>query len=283
MTLQIRRHSGAAGFLARARDWLLEAEAEHNLILGVAERLASAPSGHEPSAYLATVEDARGVVGCAFRTPPYKLGLTRMPLEAVPALVEDVAGVYDTVPIVLGPEDVARAFAERWCERKGTAAPIPGMRQRVYELRQVNWPSARPAGTLRRADRRDLERIVEWITAFNAEAGTALPRAREQAEERIDTGAFFLWEDGEPRTMAAWVGQTPHGKRVGAVYTPPRWRRRGYASAAVAELSQRLLDEGNAYCFLYTDLSNPTSNGIYQRLGYRPVCDVVDYHLELEG
>ena len=61
------------------------------------------------------------------------------------------------------------------------------------------------------------------------------------------------------------------------VYTPPELRGHGYASAVVAALSQRLLDAGHQYCALYTDLANPTSNSIYQKIGYTPVSDAVEY------
>ena len=71
--------------------------------------------------------------------------------------------------------------------------------------------------------------------------------------------------------------QKQSGIRIGPVYTPPALRGRGYASACVARLSQDKLDEGRTFCFLYTDLSNPTSNHIYQEIGYEPVCDVADY------
>ena len=76
--------------------------------------------------------------------------------------------------------------------------------------------------------------------------------------------------------MAAAVETTPNGTRVGYVYTPPSFRGRGYASATVASLSQQLLDGRRRFCFLYTDLANPTSNAIYQRIGYQPVAEVVD-------
>jgi predicted GNAT family acetyltransferase len=77
--------------------------------------------------------------------------------------------------------------------------------------------------------------------------------------------------------MAAHTGPTPNGVRVGAVYTPPELRGRGYASACTAAVTQRLLADGRRFCFLFTDLSNPTSNSIYQKIGYRPVCDVDQY------
>ena len=56
----------------------------------------------------------------------------------------------------------------------------------------------------------------------------------------------------------------------------PEFRGRGYASNCVAALTQKMLDQGRKFCFLYTDLSNPTSNKIYQQIGYRPVCDWMD-------
>jgi len=80
--------------------------------------------------------------------------------------------------------------------------------------------------------------------------------------------------------MVGAVRDTPHTTGIGAVYTPPRFRGRGYATAAVATLSRQLLDGGRSSCFLYTDLANPVSNAIYRRVGYEPLQDVVDIAIE---
>jgi hypothetical protein len=61
------------------------------------------------------------------------------------------------------------------------------------------------------------------------------------------------------------------------VYTPPELRGRGYASALTAHVSAEQLAAGRSFCFLYTDLANPTSNRIYVALGYERVCDSVEY------
>ncbi len=95
----------------------------------------------------------------------------------------------------------------------------------------------------------------------------------------VSRAAVYVWCDDEIRSMAAGMAPTPSGVRVGFVYTPREQRGRGYASACTAATSQRLLDEGRRFCFLYTDLANPTSNAVYRRIGYEPVCDVVDYDL----
>jgi len=99
------------------------------------------------------------------------------------------------------------------------------------------------------------------------------------AERRLAAGEVFLWCDPEPRTMAGSARPTKRAVAVNAVYTPPEWRRRGYASACVAELSRLLLRRGFEFCVLYTDLENPTSNAIYTRIGYRPVRDFLMYDL----
>ncbi|MGH2521912.1 MAG: GNAT family N-acetyltransferase [Anaerolineales bacterium] len=95
-----------------------------------------------------------------------------------------------------------------------------------------------------------------------------------------ETRGIYFWEDPHPVSMAGYGGPTPNGIRVGPVYTPPEQRRKGYASACVAALSQLMLDRGRKYCFLFTDLANPTSNHIYQQIGYEPVCDVDEYKFD---
>src|ERR1051325_2553337 len=99
-------------------------------------------------------------------------------------------------------------------------------------------------------------------------------------ERAITGGRLFVWKDPQPVSMCAWAGPTARGVRVNMVYTPPDLRRRGYASAAVSALTKKLLDSGRRFVFLYTDLSNPTSNKIYQQMGYEPVCGINEVDFE---
>jgi predicted GNAT family acetyltransferase len=136
------------------------------------------------------------------------------------------------------------------------------------------------SGTLLVGSAQHADLVTTWIEDFSNESGVPTTRARALAEERITRGELFLWDDhGIPCSMAAWSGSTPNGVRIGYVYTPPRLRGRGYASACVAQASQRALDLGFRFCFLFTDLNNPTSNSIYQQIGYERVSDVVDFWL----
>ncbi|HEY0671892.1 MAG TPA: hypothetical protein VGD27_06485, partial [Longimicrobiales bacterium] len=192
------RYSDVHAFAERALPWLLQAEAEHNLLLSIIEHIkANRPGYAHP--YLATIESDGAVSGCAFRTPPYKFGLTRMPHGAVPELVNDVLQAYDDLPAVLGPAAQARAFAEAWavCRSKSVR---PGMRSRIYELRTVQPPARMPAGQLRLAGRDDLQLVVEWLSEFAHETRAGAPSGRTFAENHINNKTFFLWEDeGEAR------------------------------------------------------------------------------------
>jgi predicted GNAT family acetyltransferase len=78
-------------------------------------------------------------------------------------------------------------------------------------------------------------------------------------------------------SLAGFGSPTATGIRVGPVYTPPDRRRKGFASALVADLSRRMLEKGYEFCFLYTDLSNPYSNKVYLTIGYEFVCESADF------
>lgn len=269
------RHGDAGHFLDRAKEWLLEREAENNLILGIAAQLQVSPL---PNAYFVTVEHDHEIVGCGFRTPPYKLGLTRMPAGAARALARDAVDVFGELPAVLGPDAVAREVASEAATVLGKSAE-PGMRQRIYELRKVIPPARMPPGRLRLGQRGDESTIIEWLDKFTVETDHGPGDVRSYTQAHVANKTVFIWDDDGPKTTALWAGLTPNGVRIGFVYTPPEFRGKGYASACVAGASQRALDSGFDFCCLYTDLGNPTSNSIYQKIGYEPICDVVDYNI----
>jgi uncharacterized protein len=111
-----------------------------------------------------------------------------------------------------------------------------------------------------------------------------------EAENNLILGIVFRLQRFPERTMAASTRPTRNGITVNNVYTPPHQRKKGYASACVAALSQKQLDSGYKYCCLFTDLANPTSNQIYMDIGYQPVCDFGEHkflenspHQDIEG
>jgi hypothetical protein len=274
--MRLDRYERATDFLAAASPWLEQREAEHNLILGIAGTVRDFP-GLYAAPYLATVTGPDGVIAAAaLRTPPWNLVLSEVDDEAaLDLLVADLADA--DLGGVVGRPDVATAFAARWVTAHGGRWEI-GMEERIFQLTEVIPP--RPvSGAMRPATPVDRPLLVAWIAAFGREAlgDEDASRVASSVDDWLAGRGrtIWLWDDGGPVSLTGVGGATPHGIRIGPVYTPPERRGQGYASALVAAASQAQLDAGRRFCFLYTDLANPTSNKIYQAIGYRPVTDAL--------
>ena len=266
------RHTGPEAFLARAAPWLEEAEDRHNLILSLAHGCVRRPGRYVDPLFL-TVEHEGDMVGCAMRTPPHKLLITEMPAEAAALVGRFTARLYDQIPAVLGPPERAVDVASSWVERHG-GRWAPGMGNGIYRADEVVHPEGVP-GTIRHAEPGDIDLAVEWGEGFARDAGVLFPTQRDGLESWVRDRRLYLWVDDLPRSIAVAHGSTRRGVRIGYVYTPDEHRRKGYAGALVAALTEHMLSEYD-FCVLYTDLSNPTSNALYERVGYRRVAIVQD-------
>lgn len=276
MNIEIARHADGADFLRHTEPYLLRNEAENGLTLGVAAM--NLPEDGTRNLW-ASVSDGGEVVGTAFITPPYNVVLTAAADETVDLLAAEIHASGLTPPGVLGPAQSSLRFAEKWSDLIGQNYRL-GLAQRIYRLDRVVPPASTP-GELRRARPGDLDLLAGWLHAFIEETGIPNPRTGAQiAQAGIADGRIFVWDNGGPVSTALWNRPTRNGVTINAVYTPGNERAQGYASACVAALSQRMLDEGREFCCLYTDLSNRTSNDIYMSIGYKPVCDVDEYLFE---
>jgi GNAT superfamily N-acetyltransferase len=168
-------------------------------------------------------------------------------------------------------------------ERLHSVRREPRVEQGIYALDAV-VPAATPLGSARAATMADRPLLVRWWGAFGLEALGALEQDEEQNARSVDHrlttpgNGIALWEvDGDPVSLVSYGSPTPAGIRIGPVYTPAEHRGRGYASALTAHVSAEQLAAGRDFCFLYTDLANPTSNKIYVAIGYRRVADAIQY------
>jgi uncharacterized protein len=216
------------------------------------------------------------------RTPPFYLVLAQPADDgAAPALAEAIADDGLELPGLVAAFPEADGFADAWEARRAVCRKLR-RRQRIYRLTDVRPPD-RVTGRPRIATADDRQLLVAWVDDFAREILPDVPSPVQDAERIVDgrlgtdDGGFLLWEDGEPVSLAGWGSPTPNGIRIGPVYTPSERRSRGYGSAVTAAVSADQLAAGRQFCFLYTDLANPTSNKIYVDIGYEPVCDAVDY------
>ena len=274
--MQVQRIDEAADMLARVQEVLERDEATNNLPLGLLFRYARDPAYGSDRAppFFALVEDRDIVPLVMVMTPPYNVivyGEGDLLDEAIQAAVSYLLDEGVSLPGVIGPRDVAERFASAWRERTECVLSVL-MEQMIYQLDHVSEIEPRP-GKLVVAAEEHVELVAGWLVGFSEVTLDVLEleQARKDAARVIAARRAVLWVDGEPVSMAWRARPTRHGIVVSGVYTPPAQRGRGYATSCVAALSQRLLDEGYSFCALYADLSNPTSNSIYRRIGYRPI------------
>jgi RimJ/RimL family protein N-acetyltransferase len=250
-------------YLAAVGDLLLAEPGVHTISLSVCENVRARPDG---TRFAWWQEPDGEVTGCASRTPPYPIVAEVLPEHAIVPLVD----LWE-VDAVNAPTPLAAQVAATAARRYGRTARLKTA-ERLFRLGELIPPEA--PGKPRVADEGDAELLVRWFDDFVAEAGLLPQDARKAVRDRLSYDGFVVWEDdGEPVALAGHTRKSFQGMRIGPVWTPPEHRGNGYGGAATAAASQKCLDEGAWEVVLFTDLTNPTSNALYPRLGYRPVMD----------
>ena len=265
--MQLIFFSDLSAFSSTVTPFLMEQEAVNNLMLGLLDAgRNAAPVDWE----MAAVVDGGRLVLASLRTPPYNLILAGETVseEAVALLSAHYSG--KPLPGVIGPSALAEAFAARYAAEAGMSWKVT-ISETVYQLTAVS--DVPQPGKLRPAEERDSFFLAYWLRSseediFHRSASLNF----EDARERSLKGELFLYEvEGVPVCLAGSSRQMPHGRSIGPVYTPPIFRRKGYATAATAALSRRILADGNDFCALFADRANPASNRAYQQAGFQPV------------
>ncbi len=282
-----RTTGDVAEFLAVAGDFLRAERDRNTVILTVTETLRVNPARHRSAStdpdsapLFGWLTGADGpvapVAGAFMHTPPFPLLLTAVPREAAAELAAITLAGRPLSGVNAAP-DVAAAFAGAWRKRTGGSA-AEQLRMRLYRLAELSWPDPAPDGAPRLATERDAALLTDWFTAFAREVHE-MDEGQDQAvavKDGLSYGGVTVWEAaGVPVSVAGRTRQVAGMVRIGPVYTPPRLRGHGYASAATAAASRAALAAGARQVLLFTDLANPVSNSIYQRIGFRPVEDRV--------
>jgi predicted GNAT family acetyltransferase len=277
-----RRVESREEFQALVRPLLTADEARHTVMLGVVGALVRTPDLY-PESYLWAVERAGVMQAAALRTPPFHAVVAQpRSAEALEALVDVVLRDSPDLPGCNGARPEADEFAAAWVRRAGGSARE---RMRLCLHRLQTLESVRDApGAMREAEARDLELLLGWMQEFSAETGVqgGAQELRRGIQAQLDMPlGMVVWElDGEVVSVAGSRSTSPGVARVGPVYTPPQLRARGYATRLTWDLTRALMERGEHTIVLFTDLANPTSNSIYRRIGYRPVCEAVELDFE---
>ncbi|MDG0878644.1 GNAT family N-acetyltransferase [Bacillus paranthracis] len=275
--IQLHVYEEIVNFKEEVTPFLEKNEQENNLILGVLQMvhqpifMGIAKQGEEIAVVFLQTEEKKQII----------VATSEIAEEDIVELAKKLAEVYPNVPGLIGNKKIVQRLAEEIAvlvNKKTTVA----MEQGIYELKQVKkkWNGDE---VFREVNSDELTLIEQWIYQFCEDVN--LPTTKEEAKQTAHTlitnhRLFGLEVDGKLVSVAAKTRPTKNNITVNFVYTPKEERKKGYASNCVAALSQRMLDEGYKTTTLYTDLANPTSNKIYQEIGYEQIAESVLIFLE---
>jgi predicted GNAT family acetyltransferase len=212
------------------------------------------------------------VVAAVMLTPPHLLHIAVATPDQARDLAALLAAEGDALPGVGGLREAAEAFAAEWARLTGDTTTVE-MEVGRFSLPERPRLPFEVAGRFRLATTEDAPVVDAWHQDFvDTIDETTIDTGGRRApnlDQHYAAGLVGLWEvDGTPVSMA-YASPTSGGvTRISGVWTPVELRGNGYASAVVHALSSARMDAG-ARCMLYTDLANPTSNAIYQAMGYR--------------
>lgn len=271
----------ATEFEEKAKPFLLKNEDVYSLFFGV---LQGIKAGRYEDPMMVTIEEEGKPIALFQMTPPHPLNIViidEAKQDAILTLaVEEFLKRDIHIPAVVGLKSTVFAFAEKWQNLNQCDTKIL-MDQGLYRLDKVDLTLENSPGNWRFATKDEAPLIEEWFHGFNQDAG--LPKAEHEEIQKkvaqfLEGQEVFFWENnGKVVSMMKKARPSDHGVTVSFVYTPPEERRKGYARTMVAACSQELLKSYN-FCVLYTDMLNPTSNKIYQEVGYQKIADSV--HIE---
>ncbi|BCJ44249.1 N-acetyltransferase [Actinoplanes ianthinogenes] len=255
-------------FAAAAGDFLRASPVRHTVFLTLIDNLrVRGRHAYGPAdPFFGWWTTSSGAVdGVLLQTPPHPVLFSSLPPEAVPAAVEALAD-RPISGVTMAEGDIP-AFA-------GERSYVAGMRTRLFRLGTLTPPDPAPPGFARPATVADRDLLLTWVADFEAFVGEPREDTSELVDDHLAYAGVTLWIDGG-RPVAMAIRSRPQAGmvRILRVWTPPELRRRGYAGGATTAATRAALDEGASEVVLYTDLANPTSNALYQRLGYRPVED----------
>lgn len=274
--LELHRHSDARAFLSRAEPWLVTREIEHGVVLQSARQARADDSRYERPIYWATIEEAGQLVGCAYRTPPFKVGVTALPDAAIGPIVADLAATYPG-PIggFSGPDPTVSILASAWVERRGGSWSVNTRGRLMSFSGGVNDDGAGKKGVLRLANVNDTALAQSWGAAASIDSGiTALDG--NLCVELIRAKLLYFFVDDRARCMVGLLRETRDSVAVGIIYTPATFRAQGYGTAALRALSRLLDERGVKNRYLWIDPKSDAAQALAAKLGCSFVYDSLD-------
>ena len=281
----------SSAFAEQSLPFLSQHEAENNLLLSSAIALAKSRY-RGPKLEFYVVKRSGQTICAGLNSPERRLLISDCDESAALFLGTELRRCGAVIRGVLGPGVIPRSAAEAYMvdattlflrthqivmKVERTVLTYPDDNQTSRSIK--NLPRTRAAGLMRRATAKDLPLLISWARQFTQECDIDEPafETEESVRRYVEERRFVLWFDQKPVAMAAFSGPTPNGVRINMVFTDPAWRQGGYAKQLVYNLSHKLLNAGNKFCFLFADVNNRHARTLYHSLGFVSTCEFSEF------
>lgn len=274
--MDIVRYNNAIDLLTRCEGILVSREAENNNLIQLLQLIAHDSGIVAPPYWFGCVEVDGTPIGCCVHAMPDGLVATDLPTIAARPLYHALVADIPTPRRIVGTPGFARSLAHKFAIGAKRHARLSS-RWLVYRLDEVNEVPDPAHGKLRLATTDDYYLVEQWGNAYGDERPSFL-NVHDFMLSKLESGELYFWHHKVDRTMLTVSGRGMNAQRISSVFTPKGFRGRGYASTAVASVSQELLRNGSEYVVLTAGLGEPVAR-IYERIGFFPVGDRHSYSI----
>ncbi len=278
LPLRLVTFEDAESFLNRCTGWLLDRNDIHNMLYSSALLIARRSTAFTGPYWFGAIEDDNGaIVACGNHNLPNGVYMSEAPENMLDAVYDSIVDAVGLPHRIMAPQSTAKRLAERCSETSDVLSRFHE-RWHTYRVDDVARLAIDVPGRLRAGRNEEAGLIAEWGRAYGQEDPAPLDVASFLIEKLSD-GDLYVWDDHGARSILTLSGRVGKGIRISSVYTPPEFRRRGYASAAVGAVSRAELRSDREFVVLSVTDDNPAAR-LYQRLGFRRIgsrdCFLID-------
>jgi predicted GNAT family acetyltransferase len=279
MNTEVVQYNNANSFLKDCEHFLAIKESFHNLKLGIASSIIENKIETTEPLYFGIKENNQ-LIGCALRSNIDRpLAITSLNFKSIEKLIHLLSNNKTTLHGIVGEIQTATQFRDQWISRNNQNFKL-SIHLGVYEANAIKLPQLK--GKIIVGTENEMDIIFEFVKGFCEDCFPDKEHTNENIQKLCDrhikNKSLYLLKNeyGEIVSMAAYTRGSQNGGTVSLVYTPKKLRGLGYGSLVTALVSNKILSE-KKFVSLFTDLTNPTSNSIYQKIGYKKIGENIHF------
>lgn len=279
IAMKIKSFDNVNDFLKVSEELLLQNESFYNLKLGLSGAIQK-NNIHVSSPLYFALFDNEILAGCALRTDPEKpLAISKMSKDAIEILIVSLIEQEISLSGVIGEVETANIFKELWLKKHQLNFKL-NIHLGIYETKAIISP--KNTTEIIQGTENYIDVIFKFVKGFSMDCFPNREHKDEDIQKlcarHINNKSLYLLKNdsGEIVSMAANTRGSTNGGTISLVYTPPELRGKGYGSIVTAKVSEIVLKE-KKFANLFTDLTNPISNSIYQKIGYKMIGENIHY------